>query len=169
VKLALLVLLAIALPACARDERMTLRSPSFEDGGRIPMRHSCEGDNVSPPLSWDRVPEAAVELALVVGDPKADGGVFHHWVVLGIEAKPGSIAAGAVPDRAVQAKGSSENPTWIGPCPPEGEEHEVVFSLFPLSRRLPLADGVELKAAIDAIEAARIVGEEATLVGRFER
>lgn len=164
-----LLALALALPACGRDERMALRSPAFEDGQRIPVRHSCEGDNVSPPLSWTRVPDAATELALVVGDPDADGGVFHHWVVLGIAAEPAVVAAGEVPPGAVQAKGGSENPTWIGPCPPIGEEHDYVFTLFPLSERLSLPDGVELATALDAIADARIPDEEAVLQGRFRR
>ena len=165
----LLVVAVLAVGACGRDERMALRSTAFEDGQSIPVRYSCEGENVSPPLSWTRVPEGAAELALVVADPGADGGVFHHWVVVGIEAEPGSVAEGRLPEGAVQAKGSSENPVWIGPCPPDGEEHSYVFSLFPLDRRLGLVEGVALKEALDAVEDARLVGEEAELVGRFRR
>ena len=155
--------------ACARDERMALRSTAFEDGGTIPVRHSCEGANVSPPLSWSRVPDGAAELALVVADPEADEGVFHHWVVTGIEAAPAEVAAGELPAGAVVAKGSSENPTWIGPCPPSGEEHDYVFSLYPLSRQLGLDAGGDLKAALDAIDDARLPEEEAVLEGRFRR
>ena len=168
-RLAVLVLIAVAVAACDRDERMTLRSEAFEDGGTIPIVHSCEGDNLSPPLSWSRVPPEAAELALVVGDPDADGGVFHHWVVLGIPAAPGSVAEGAVPAGAVQALGGSDNPTWIGPCPPEGEEHEYGFSLVPRSARLGLAAGVDLKTALEAIDGARLPGEDAVLEGRFRR
>ena len=155
--------------ACARDEGMTLRSPAFESGGPIPVLHSCEGDNVSPPLAWTKVPEAAEELALVVADPDVDGAVFHHWVVVGIEPVDAAVDAGAVPVGAAQAKGSSENPTWIGPCPPDGEEHDYVFSLYPLSRPLGLADGAELKTALEAVDAARIPEAEAVLEGRFRR
>ena len=167
--LAACILASVGVPACARDERMTLRSSAFEDGGAVPVRYSCEGDNVSPPLSWSKVPEEAVELALVVADPDGDGGVFHHWVVLGIPAAAASVGTGEVPVGAVQAKGSSENPTWIGPCPPNGEEHDYVFSLYPLSRRLGLADGVDLKTALDAIDDARLRDEDAVLQGRFRR
>ena len=161
------VLGAAVVGACARAEGMTLRSPAFEDGGSIPLQYSCEGYNVSPPLSWANVPDDAAELALVVADPDADGSVFHHWVVLGIPARAAAVGTGELPRDAVQAKGSSENPTWIGPCPPDGEEHEYVFSLYPLSRRLGLADGVELKTALDAIDDARLRDEEAVLEGRF--
>ena len=172
-RVAVFVVLAVvglaSAPACARDEGMTLRSSAFEDGGSIPVRHSCEGDNQSPPLSWSRVPVEAQELALVVADPDADGAVFHHWVVLGIAATAGAVEAGEIPDGAVQAKGSSENPIWIGPCPPNGEEHDYVFSLYPLSRPLGLAEGVDLKTALDAIDDARLRDEDAVLEGRFRR
>ena len=164
-----LLLVATAVTSCARDEGMTLRSSAFEDGGTIPIIHSCEGDNLSPPLSWNRIPDDAVELALVVADPDADGGVFHHWVVLGIAATPAAMRAGTVPPGAAQAKGSSENPTWIGPCPPPGETHDYVFSLYPLSRKLGLVDGVDLKTALDAIDDARLRDQDAVLEGRFRR
>ena len=163
------ITLLSAWTACGRDERMTLRSGAFEDGGAIPLRHSCEGENVSPPLAWSRVPDDAEELALVVADPDGDGGVFHHWIVLGIPATADGIAAGEIPRGAVEAKGSSENPTWIGPCPPVGEEHEYVFSLYPLSRKLGLEADVELETALEAIDDARIPDEDAVLEGRFRR
>jgi hypothetical protein len=158
----------VAAPACANDTGMALRSESFEDGGTIPIEHSCEGENASPPLSWTRVPEEAEELALVVADPDAATGVFHHWVVVGIRAADGSVAGSEVPEGAVQALGSSENATWIGPCPPHGDDaHDYVFTLYPLDRRLGLADGVDLKTALDAIDDARIDDAEAELVGRY--
>ena len=160
--------LLLAAPACSNDTRMALRTDAFEDGGTIPVRFSCEGDNTSPPLSWTRVPEEAEELALVVADPDAASGVFHHWVVVGIPAADASVEAGEVPEGAAQALGSSENATWIGPCPPvDDDAHDYVFTLYPLDRRLGLADGVDLKTALDAIDDARIDDAEAELVGRY--
>jgi Raf kinase inhibitor-like YbhB/YbcL family protein len=167
--MALVLALVLAGPACERDEGMTLRSSAFEDGGRIPVRFSCEGDNVSPPLSWSRVPADAVELALVVADPDVEGGVFHHWVVAGLAGAAGPMDVGGLPEGAVQAKGSSENATWIGPCPPVGEEHEYVFTLYPLRRSSGIEAGAELAPALEAIAGARIEGDEAVLVGRFSR
>jgi Raf kinase inhibitor-like YbhB/YbcL family protein len=166
---ALVLVLVLGGSACDRDEGMTLRSAAFEDGDRIPVRLSCEGDNVSPPLAWARVPEDAVELALVVADPDVEGGVFHHWVVAGLAGAAGSMDVGKLPEGAVQAKGSSENATWIGPCPPVGEEHEYVFTLYPLRRASGVAEGAELASALEAIAGARIEGAEAVLVGRFSR
>jgi Raf kinase inhibitor-like YbhB/YbcL family protein len=148
---------------------MQLRSSAFDDGGKLPEVLSCEGRNQSPPLSWSKVPNDAAELALVVADPDAPGGVFHHWVVTGIRPGADGFPAGGLPDGAVQALGSSENATWIGPCPPRGEQHEYVFTLYPLRTRLGLADGAPLRDALTAISGARLEGEEAELKGTFSR
>jgi Raf kinase inhibitor-like YbhB/YbcL family protein len=163
--------LAIVAGACGGGggDGMQLRSAAFDDGGDIPEVHSCDGANQSPPLSWSDVPDDAAELALVVADPDATGGVFHHWVVTGIPPAAEGFPAGGLPDGAVQAQGSSDNATWIGPCPPEGEEHHYVFTLYPLKARLRLATGTPLRQALSAIDAARVKGEEAELEGRFGR
>jgi phosphatidylethanolamine-binding protein (PEBP) family uncharacterized protein len=57
-----------------------LESSAFENAQAILSRHSCEGEDVSPPLAWSNVPEGTRSLALVVDDPDAPGGVFTHWI-----------------------------------------------------------------------------------------
>jgi len=154
------VLLATVVTACSRgDGVIDLRSPAFADGGVIPERFGCEGDNVSPPLSWSDVPDDATELALVMADFDGPDGIFHHWVVLGIHPDVRSLGAGRLPDGAVLAQATSENAAYIGPCPPPGERHEYLFTLFPLRRELDLPEGVATKEALDAIDAARLPGE----------
>jgi Raf kinase inhibitor-like YbhB/YbcL family protein len=145
-----------------------LRSSAFADGGRIPTKYSCEGTNVSPPLSWSGVDDGAKELALVMADFQAPSGTFHHWIVTGIGPDVRSLAEGSLPKGAVQARGTSDNATYVGPCPPDGETHEYLFTIFQLDRRLGLADGTATKEALDAIDAARLPGE-GELRGRFGR
>ena len=115
---------AALLGACGGNgdggDGIELRSSAFAEGATIPVRFSCEGDNVSPPLSWSGVAAEARELALVVADMEAPAGTFHHWIVTGIAPGVRSIGEGEVPEGAVQAKGTSDNATYIGPCPPEG-------------------------------------------------
>src|SRR5258708_40021479 len=58
-----------------------LRSGAFQDGGSIPLKYTCDGDDVSPPLEWGGMPPQTRSFALIVDDPDAPGGVFTHWVV----------------------------------------------------------------------------------------
>lgn len=156
-----LSLVAVAVAGgCARsDGVIDLTSPAFEDGGTIPVRHACEGDNVSPPLAWSDVSDEAVELALVMADLEGADGIFHHWIVVGIDRDLSSIDTGALPEGAVLAQATSDNAAYIGPCPADGERREYLFTLFQLDRRLGLAAGVETEEALDAIDAARLGGE----------
>jgi len=58
-----------------------ISSTAFEHGSDIPAVHTCDGDNVSPPLRWDGEPKETVTFALIMEDPDAPGGTFTHWVV----------------------------------------------------------------------------------------
>lgn len=154
------IVLAAAVGGCSEDTgAIALRSAAFAEGGTIPERYSCEGENESPPLSWSGVDRDAEELALVMADFDGPGGIFHHWVVVGIDADTRSMDAGRLPPGAVLAQATSENTAYIGPCPPVGERREYVFTLFQLSRPLRLPAGVPTKEALDAIDAARLPGE----------
>lgn len=124
---------------------MVLRSPVFADGGRIPVRHTCDGEDVPPPLSWSAPPPGTRSLALTVEDPDAPGGVFVHWVVTGLPPKARSVPPGT--------------PGWRGPCPPKGDRpHRYVFTIWAL--REPVTD----RGAIGRVAIARGV-----LVGRYGR
>lgn len=150
----------VALAGCGRsDGVIDLTSPAFADGGSIPVRHGCEGDNESPPLAWTDVSDEAVELALVMADLDGPDGIFHHWIVVGIDPDIRSIGAGEIPEGAVLAQATSDNAAYIGPCPADGERREYLITLFQLDRELDLPAGVETKIALDAIDAARLGGE----------
>lgn len=77
-------------------EPLTIASPMFADGAPIPVQFSCKGANVAPPLTWSS-PAGAAELALVVDDPDAVGGLYVHWIVTGIAPGSGSTADGQTP------------------------------------------------------------------------
>lgn len=154
------LLLTLTTAACERgDGVIDLRSSAFADGGVIPERFGCEGDNMSPPLSWSDVDDDAEELALVMADLEGPDGIFHNWVVLGIDPDVRSMAANRLPEGAVLAQATSENAAYIGPCPPSGERHEYLLTLFQLDRRLDLPQGTATKDALDAIDEARLPGE----------
>ncbi|BAZ67278.1 PEBP family protein [Fischerella sp. NIES-4106] len=65
---------------------MHLQSPAFFTGNSIPFQYTCDGDNVSPPLSWDSPPNATVSYALIVEDPDAPKETFTHWIIYNLPA-----------------------------------------------------------------------------------
>jgi hypothetical protein len=71
-----------------------LTSSAFAHGEAIPARHSCDGENVSPPLSWSGLPDGTRSLALIVDDPDAPVGIFTHWLAWGIDPEAGGLAEG---------------------------------------------------------------------------
>lgn len=144
----------------------TLTSTAFADRGRVPERHACEGDDVSPPLEWTGVPHEAASLALIVDDPDAPSGTFVHWLGWGIDPRAGKLAEGAgVPVEGTNGFGAQG---YRGPCPPPGHGvHRYFFRLHALDGDLDLSPG----ASRDDLEAAlegRVLAT-AELVGTYER
>lgn len=68
------------------SENFSLTSKGFKQGDTIPSKYTCDGEDVSPPLSWGRVPVATKTLALIVDDPDAPGGIFTDWVLFNLPA-----------------------------------------------------------------------------------
>jgi Raf kinase inhibitor-like YbhB/YbcL family protein len=143
-----------------------MRSSAFHDGGAIPARYTCDGAQVSPPLSWAHAPSNTTQFALIVDDPDAPHGTFVHWVLWGIAGDSASIEAGDVPPGASQGKNGAGPEKYAGPCPPSGT-HRYRFQLFALSRPPAVdagADAATLRAAI----ADRTLAST-TLVGTYHR
>jgi hypothetical protein len=152
---------------------LSLSSPAFPRGGQIPRRHTCEGEDVSPPLRWSGAPEGTAAFALIVEDRDARG--FVHWVVADIPAgtselveglKVGSVAG----DSAAPTQGRNDfgRQGWGGPCPPPGSgDHHYVCTLWALSSPLHLG-GSPSAAEVRAAASARTLGS-AVLEGSFGR
>lgn len=126
----------LAVPAArAAPPSFVLTSSAFHDGGRIPKRYTCDGDDVSPPLRWTRPPHGTRGLALEVTDTDAvdqDLPVFFvHWTAWGMPPRAGSLAAGARPP--LEGRTSFGVVGYGGPCPPHGQKaHHYVFQLYAL-------------------------------------
>ncbi len=103
---------------------LCLQSPAFGEGDPVPMRHSCEGEDVSPALSWRGLPEGCRSLALVCEDPDAPGGIWYHWAIFDIPAETRELADGVPPQDRLgamrQALNSFHRIGYGGPCPPPG-------------------------------------------------
>jgi len=152
---------------------LTLKSSAFKEGDRIPKRQSCEGDDLSPPLSWSGAPAKTQSFALVCEDPDAPMGTWHHWGIYNIPAGESGLSEGVPPDSAVGAVRQTvtdfDRPGYGGPCPPRGHgTHHYFFKLMALDvphLDLPLdADCEQLKHAAKAH-----VLEEAVLMGTYAR
>jgi Raf kinase inhibitor-like YbhB/YbcL family protein len=144
----------------------TLTSNAFDSGQEIPRRHSCEGDDVSPPLSWSGAPEGARSLALIVDDPDAPGGTFTHWLAWAIEPESAGIGEG----QAAPVEGRNDFGTigYRGPCPPPGHgPHRYFFRLHALDANVELERGAGKRDLERALE-GHVLGA-AELNGRYER
>lgn len=152
--LSILVAQALGLGGCAGlrppDAAFTLSSPDFAPGTSLPDRTvldglDCRGGNVSPALSWDRVPDGTRSFVLVLDDYEARGGDgFVHWVAYDIPAAARGVAANAgaragdLPGGGTQAYNDFLERSYGGPCPPEGAPHRYRFTVYALD--LPAID-----------------------------
>jgi Raf kinase inhibitor-like YbhB/YbcL family protein len=143
-----------------------LQSSAFDHGGPIPRRHSCDGEDLSPPLSWSGVPEGTRSLALVVDDPDAPAGTFTHWLGWGLD--PGAEGLGEGEAAPVEGRNDFGTSGYRGPCPPPGHgRHRYSFRLYALDSDPDLPPGAgkrELDRALDGHTRA-----EAELIGTYER
>jgi Raf kinase inhibitor-like YbhB/YbcL family protein len=143
-----------------------LESSAFENAQAIPSRHSCEGEDVSPPLRWSNVPEGTRSLALVVDDPDAPGGVFTHWLAWGLD--PAAEELGERDSAPNEGRNDFGTSGYRGPCPPPGHgRHRYVFRLYALDAEQELAAGAAKAELEQAIEGHVLTIAE--LVGTYER
>lgn len=142
-------------------------SSEFGDGETIPERFTCDGEDVSPPLEFADVPADAAELALVVEDPDAPSGTFVHWVIWGIDPELPSLGVGEVPAAVTQGGTDFGGEGYGGPCPPAGNPHRYVFTVFALSEPLDLAAGASAGELRDAV--AGVVVAEGSFMGLYGR
>lgn len=145
--------------------RMVLTSSAFADSGVIPAKHSCDGGDVVPPLSWSGAPPATRSFALVVDDPDAPGGTWDHWVVFDIPPTVASIEEGKVP-AGIVGTNSWKKQSWGGPCPPD-REHRYFFRLYALDTLLRLP-ATSTKRDVEEAMKGHILAE-GQLIGRYDR
>jgi len=151
----------------------SLRSSSFPHEGEIPSRHTCEGEDISPPLAWSGVPDGAASLVLIVDDPdapdpKAPRMTWVHWVVYNLPPGEGRLPEGIaeLPPGARGGLNDWKRVGYGGPCPPVGR-HRYVHKLYALSALLPDL-GTPTKAQLERAMEGKVLGQ-ATLVGTYQK
>jgi len=154
---------------------LTIRSPAFSDGGEIPVQHTCEGANASPPLAFGGVPPGAKSVALVVDDPdapdpRAPRMVFVHWVLYdlppGTAELPASVAPRALPPGTRAGRNDYGRTSWDGPCPPIGR-HRYFFKLYALDAVLGDLGAVTKPGLLEAMKGHVLA--EAQLMGTYQK
>ena len=142
-----------------------VQSSAFSEGGSIPRPYTCDGKDVSPPLSWSGVPEATKSLALICDDPDASSKTWVHWVLFNIPPRSGELkeAASGV---GTQGKNDFQKPGYGGPCPPSGT-HRYLFKLYALDTELKLSAGAT-KADVERAMEGHVLAK-GTLTGKYAR
>lgn len=150
---------------------LKIESPAFSDGGAIPSLYTCDGRDVSPPLSWTGIPADGKSLALVCDDPDAPSRVWVHWVIFNLPPSTTGLPEGVPPRKAVDGGGLQGTNDFRkigygGPCPPSGT-HRYVFTLYALGATLPLAAGATKAELLAA--AKGLIQAQAVLTGKYSR
>lgn len=145
---------------------MKIISPAFENGGNIPIKYTCVGEGINPPLQWSQVPVNTKSLVLIIDDPDAPSGVFSHWILWNIPAHITELLENSTPVNAVAGSGSSGDNYYFAPCPPNGIHH-YRFKLFALDTELFLSVNSR-QIHLEQAMGGHILGQ-AMLIGLFTK
>lgn len=154
---------------------LKLGSPAFAHATEIPARYTCDGEDISPPLTWSGVPQATKSLALIVEDPdapdpKAPRVVWVHWILYNIPPSATglaeAVAARQLPAGTRQGMNSWHRTGYGGPCPPIGR-HRYFHRLYALDTLLPDLGNPD-KAKLQKAMAGHVLAQ-AELMGTYAR
>jgi len=145
---------------------MELTSSAFNPMNYIPAKYTCDGDNLSPPLSIIDVPKRTVSLVLIVDDPDAPAGDWTHWLVWNIDPQTTLLKEGTIPLGAIEGLTSFGDQQYGGPCPPSGV-HRYQFSLYALDTKLDLSNRTSKSVLLSAIQ--NHILNQTILVGLYQR
>lgn len=143
-----------------------IESPAFENGGIIPKKYTCDGENVSPPLRWKEIPEGTESLALICDDPDAPMMTWVHWILYNIPPDTEGLEEGTNLKGAVYGKNSWGKLGYGGPCPPKGKPHRYFFKLYALDSKLS-EEGMKKKNLLKEMEGHVLA--KAELMGMYGR
>ena len=153
---------------------MTLNSPVFKQNGNIPSKYTCEGEDISPPLAWEGVPDGVKSLVLIIEDPdapdpKAPRMIWVHWVVYNIPPDTDSLPENAgktrLPQGALLGLNDFKKTGYGGPCPPIGR-HRYFHKLYALDITLDLKGAT--KSQIERAMHGHLLAE-AELIGTYQK
>jgi Raf kinase inhibitor-like YbhB/YbcL family protein len=168
----------VSTPGEEAPMTIQLTSPAFEEGADIPRNYTCDGEDISPPLSWSGVPDQARSLVLICDDPDAPRGTWTHWVLYDLPPGATGLPEGLPTDQTIrvgsgggehearQGKNDFRKPGYGGPCPPSGT-HRYFFRLFALDSTTGLEPGAIRQQVERAMEGHALA--QGQLMGRYAR
>ncbi len=150
---------------------LEVTSPAFEDGGLIPRKYTCDGEDISPPIRWRGIPPGTASIALISDDPDAPVGTWVHWVIFNIPPNTEGLEEG-IPPEGVLSNGARQGLNdfrrigYGGPCPPRGV-HRYYFKVYALDKVLDLGPGITKERLLEAMEGHIL--DRGELMGRYGR
>jgi Raf kinase inhibitor-like YbhB/YbcL family protein len=176
-----LCLVAMLLVSCADGEQplveegemaLSITSAAFQEGGKIPDKYTCKGQDISPALAWSEPPGGTQSFALIMDDPDALGGVFTHWVIFNIPSDSRGLPEAVptqdkLPSGALQGKNGFGRIGYGGPCPPSGSPHRYQFTLYALRQPLDLGAGASKKQILETMQGSILAWGQ--LTGTYQR
>lgn len=144
-----------------------LVSAGIKEGKPVPDKYTCDGENVSPALTWSGVPAKTKSFAIIMDDPDAPMGTFVHWVLYNIPGTMTSLEEKLDIEKINAKDGltSFGEQGYNGPCPPEGGPHRYIFKIFALDKMITQKDEMDKEELLKEMK-GHILGE-ATLKGLF--
>lgn len=151
-----------ALYAAQKEEGFTIGSEALSKQPLFPILYTCHGENISPDITWENIPQGTKSLALIVQDTDAHQ-YFTHWVIYNIPTTTSNLPEAItrlenLPNGAVQGKNSMNRIGYDGPCPPPPYVHHYEFTLYALDTTLSLKPGIDSNDLKNAMK-GHILGE----------
>jgi Raf kinase inhibitor-like YbhB/YbcL family protein len=151
----------------------TLTSSAFTDQGEIPVKYTCQGADLSPPLQWSGAPDGTKSFVLIIDDPDAPDPnapkmTWVHWVLFNlpadVSALPEGIGADDLPASAISGQNDWKRSGYGGPCPPIGR-HRYFHKLYAIDAALVLSE-TGTKSDVEAAMVGHVLAQ-ATLMGTY--
>lgn len=151
--------------------KITITSNAFQEGGIIPKKYTCDGENISPQLAWNNIPQGTKSLAIINDDPDAPVGTWVHWVIYNIPPDSKELLEHVLPQKVLQ-NGTKQGTNdfrkigYGGPCPPGGT-HRYYFKIYALDKMLTEEAGMTKAQLLKAMEGHILA--EGQLMGKYKR
>lgn len=147
-----------------------IKTTAFSEGGLIPRKYTCDGEDISPALTWTNAPAGTQSFALVADDPDAPAGTWTHWILWNIPQEKTALPEGVrkqetLGDGTRQGRNDFKHIGYGGPCPPRGKPHRYFFKLYALGAKLDVKPGASRNELEHAMQGH--VLSHAELMGRY--